>query len=80
MTAHGQQRPLPRELNFLLSNLNQSLSPRGLGSEQGVFYPEQDYAFPVFSKNGLNRSRGIGNTIVELFSEATSVKVCKKRS
>jgi len=45
--------------------------------------PNQYFTIPYFFSDGIKaeiRSRGTGKTIVELFSEATSVRVCRNRS
>jgi len=42
--------------------------------------PVDRYDFGSGLRNGAIRSIGSGKMVVELFSDATSVRVCKKRS
>jgi len=46
----------------------------------GLMPPPLVIAAWAVRRKGVSRSMGMGNRMVELFSEATSVKVCKNRS
>ncbi len=48
--------------------------------EVGEPHPVYAVRFPFADRNGFRMSIGTGKMVVELFSAATSTRVCRKRS